>query len=61
MTTPKQLWPDLVSNALFEKDPTIQQQRISEAKTAIRDRLLELDTEKKMLLDARLKLNALTH
>ena len=51
-------WPDLVEKALFERDPTLKRQRLKDAKKAIRDRLLELEVERKMLLEARKKLAA---
>ena len=59
MTARRELWPDLVQQALFETDPVLRRERIAKAKKAIRDRRLELDTEKKMLRDAGKKIAAI--
>lgn len=59
MTARRELWPDLVQQALFETDPVLRRERIAKAKKAIHYRRLELDTEKKMLRDAGKKLAAI--
>jgi hypothetical protein len=59
MPSRREPWPDLVEKALFEKDPNLRPQRVKEAEAAILDRLLQIEEERQMLLEASEKLDAL--